>query len=179
MANQLSIKQAAFVAAYLGEANGNATEAARIAGYKGNDKTLQAIGSQNLSKLMITEAIDQAKAVILAKGIAVKQSRIDALNDRWERMKQVISERADDPNMKDIPGGTTGLLVHSTKAIGAGQSMQVIDEYNLDTGLLKEMREHEKQAAQELGEWVEKNEHGGIQGGPLRIEIIGIDTGDV
>jgi phage terminase small subunit len=31
--NRLTLKQAQFIAAYLGEANGNATEAARIAGY--------------------------------------------------------------------------------------------------------------------------------------------------
>ena len=34
MAQQLSLKREKFIAAYLGEANGNASEAARIAGYK-------------------------------------------------------------------------------------------------------------------------------------------------
>lgn len=156
MANQLSIKQAMFVSAYLGEAKGNATEAARMAGYKGNDVTLGAVGAENLKKPLIMTAIENARTAILEQGISVKQSRIDALNDRWERMKQVIVERAVDPNMQHVPGGKTGLLVHQQKAIGAGPSMQIIDEYNVDTGLLKEMREHEKQAAQEMGQWTEK-----------------------
>jgi hypothetical protein len=169
MTQGLNIKQTAFVAAYLGEANGNATEAARIAGYKGNNTTLAVVGAENIRKPYIAEAIEQAKAAILDKGIAVKQSRIDALNDRWALLKQLIRERADDPNMQDIPGGTTGLLVHNTKAIGAGRSMQVIDEYNLDTGLLKEMREHEKQAAQEVGDLVNRNEHTGPEGTALTI----------
>jgi hypothetical protein len=31
-----------------------------------------------------------------------------------------------------------------------------VAEYSIDTGLLKELRDHERQAAQELGQWAEK-----------------------
>ncbi len=54
---KLTEKQRRFVEAYLGEARGNATEAARIAGYKGNERTLQVVGSQNLSKPIVSDAI--------------------------------------------------------------------------------------------------------------------------
>jgi hypothetical protein len=47
---KLTPKQQAFVDAYLGDAQYNATEAARKAGYKGNYATLRAVGSENLTK---------------------------------------------------------------------------------------------------------------------------------
>lgn len=98
---------------------------------------------------------------IRLKGIAVLERRVQALQDRWERMQRVIGERSIDPEMLGVPGGSTGLLVHDVKSIGSGDSVQVVDLYKVDTGLLKELREHEKQAAQELGQWAEKVEHEG------------------
>jgi hypothetical protein len=94
-------------------------------------------------------------------------------------LQQVIQERAADPDMQHIPGGKTGLLVHTTKAIGAGRTQQLIDEYTLDAVLLREAREHEKQAAQEVGDWVEKNEQSGPNGGPVRVEVVGVASEDV
>lgn len=57
MADDLTGKQHAFILAYLGEAKFNATEAARRAGYKGNDVTLGQVGAENLKKPQIAEAI--------------------------------------------------------------------------------------------------------------------------
>lgn len=48
--NELTPKESLFINAYLGEARFNATEAARIAGYKGNDNTLGVVGFENLRK---------------------------------------------------------------------------------------------------------------------------------
>src|SRR5689334_8369672 len=53
--NSLSLKQKRFVEAYL--ATGNATEAARRAGYDTTDKALAVIGHENLRKLNIQRAI--------------------------------------------------------------------------------------------------------------------------
>lgn len=53
----LTDKQKAFVEEYL--ACWNATEAARRAGYQGNDNTLSTIGCQNLRKLNIAEKINE------------------------------------------------------------------------------------------------------------------------
>lgn len=55
----LTRKQSLFVEAYTGQARGNATEAARLAGYKGNQKTLEAVGRENLGKPRIREAIEK------------------------------------------------------------------------------------------------------------------------
>ena len=61
MARELSEKQRRFVQAYMGEAVGNATEAASIAGYKGNRRTLEAVVRQNLGNPRIKEMIEQAQ----------------------------------------------------------------------------------------------------------------------
>lgn len=57
MAKKLTEKQRRFVEAYMGRAQGNATEAARLAGYKGSDKTLRVVGSENLTKPYVFAAI--------------------------------------------------------------------------------------------------------------------------
>ena len=53
----LSLKQRMFIEAYVGVSAGNATDAARRAGYRGNDKTLEAVGRENLAKPRIAEAV--------------------------------------------------------------------------------------------------------------------------
>lgn len=55
----LTEKQRRFVEAYMGKARGNATEAARLAGYKGNRETLASVGKENLRKPQIREAIGE------------------------------------------------------------------------------------------------------------------------
>lgn len=56
----LTDKQLAFVYWYCSAAvNMNATEAARRAGYKGNDVTLGSVGQENLQKPLIRAAIDK------------------------------------------------------------------------------------------------------------------------
>jgi hypothetical protein len=93
---------------------------------------------------------------VVRRGIARRVRRVQALDDRWERMKAVIDARAADPSMQGVPGGRTGLLVRTAKSVGSGPSAREVEEYAVDTGLLRELREHEKQAAQELGQWVRK-----------------------
>src|SRR5262249_32874424 len=42
--------------------------------------------------------------------IARKVRRVKELDDRHQRLQQVIDERAADPEMQNVPGGKTGLL---------------------------------------------------------------------
>lgn len=51
----LTVKQQAFIDYY----DGNATEAASLAGYKGNRSTLRQVGAENLAKPYIWEAIQK------------------------------------------------------------------------------------------------------------------------
>jgi phage terminase small subunit len=54
---RLTLKQRRFCLAFVGEAAGNGTEAARVAGYKGNDVTLAAVAYENLRKPQIMDLI--------------------------------------------------------------------------------------------------------------------------
>lgn len=65
---RLTLKQQRFIEAYLGDAAGNATEAARQAGYRGNDKTLGVVGWENLNKPKISRAIAKRRAQLEAVG---------------------------------------------------------------------------------------------------------------
>ncbi len=56
---KLTLKQQLFINAYVGEARGNATEAARIAGYDGNAVTLSAVGYENLRKPQILDEVNR------------------------------------------------------------------------------------------------------------------------
>ncbi|SRR6266496_1246494 len=55
----LSLKQQKFVDAYLGEAAGNGTKAAQLAGYRGSQQTLKAVASENLTKPDIAKQIEK------------------------------------------------------------------------------------------------------------------------
>lgn len=109
--------------------------------------------------------------------IAHRNRRVRWLNDRVERMHSVIRDRAADPTMADVPGGPSGLMVRQVKVVGGGDQARVVEEYYVDTALLKELREHEKQAAQELGQWVEKKEVDGDLTLAVVEEIVDGDVG--
>ena len=84
---RLTAKQAAFIKWYCSSAvNMNGTEAARRAGYRGNDRTLAAISIQNLGKPMIREEVDRR----IAKATAAANVTIERV--LWEL--QVTYERA-------------------------------------------------------------------------------------
>jgi ParB-like chromosome segregation protein Spo0J len=118
----------------------------------------------------VEELVADFARAVRRRGIAVLERRVAALNDRWLRMQQVIEARAADPTMQVVPGGPTGLLVHTVKGVGRGEDFQLIDLYEVDTGLLNELRQHEKQAAQELGQWTERKEIGGDPEKPLVVK---------
>jgi hypothetical protein len=106
------------------------------------------------------ERVDELRATfraeIRAKGIAVVEQRVQAQNERWMKMMAVIEARAVDESMVGAGSGT-GLLVRKYKSIGSGESAQLMEEYEVDTGLLRELRELEKHTATELGQWNEKS----------------------
>ena len=100
----------------------------------------------------------KALEIALEYSIADLRQRIRSLDERWKKMRRIIAERAKDPVMEKAAGGRTGLLVHRRRVIGHGDNSLTVDEYGVDTGLLHELLETERQAAQELGEWVLKHE---------------------
>lgn len=129
---------------------------------------------------------------IKAKGIADRQNRVDSYNDLHARMMRVVEARSEEH--KDVPGGETGLLVRQAKLVkvysGSGdpdddedgetiysaKKDRIVYEYAVDTSLLKELREIKKQAAQDLGQWTEKQEHAGEI---LVRQYVGVDVDGV
>src|SRR5579864_2620072 len=63
----------------------------------------------------VQEHVEATRAAVKAEGIANRQNRVDALNDRWQRLQQVIEARAEEH--RDVPGGSTGLLVRQVKLV--------------------------------------------------------------
>jgi hypothetical protein len=101
--------------------------------------------------------LEEIRVEIRRRGIGVVERRVASLDDRWKRLLKVIEQRGASVEMKDVPGGETGLLVRKIKKIGSGEDSEIVNEYAVDTGLLSELREHEKQAAQELGQWINRS----------------------
>jgi hypothetical protein len=158
----LSDKQHAFVAAYLGKAERTATEAARQVGYK--QPHVQ--GPRLLANVSVAEAIEAWREEVKAEAITLQSYRIARLADIERKYVTLIEERAEDMD-GETAGGGTGLLVRQRKMLGGGEHGYEITEYAADTAVTKEIRETLKHAAQEIGDWAERQEHTGKDGGPL------------
>ena len=94
----------------------------------------------------VAELRAELSAGTIALEISSRNARVRALQDRWDRMRQVIDQRAASPDFAKVPGGTTGLLCRDLRC-------KDTPVYKVDTGLLAELRAHEQQAAQELSQW--------------------------
>lgn len=157
MAKKLTLKQQAFVDSFIGIAAGNATEAARLAGYKGNDVTLGAVGAENIKKPQIQKTIADHRAKLETRAIADLQRRVDGYDKRRGELLTIVAERSVSTDYTKIPGGRTGWLVRTVKQIGGGDHAERVEEYAFDAGLHRELRELEKQAAQDLGQWTDRS----------------------
>jgi phage terminase small subunit len=86
--------------------------------------------------------------------IKERAARIQGYNDRRQALYDVIAARARDLEHQDVPGAKTGLVAITFKMAGK----EKFKEAAIDVALLRELRELEKQAAIELGQWVEKSD---------------------
>ena len=80
----LRLKQRLFVEAYLGQAAGNGTEAARLAGYKGSQATLAQVGHENLRKPEISAAVERRveKSAMESDEVLSELSRVARMDPR-------------------------------------------------------------------------------------------------
>lgn len=113
--------------------------------------------------------VDEYNEKAMKKGIARRERRITVLNDLHEKSLTVIKERAEDPELQNIPGGKTGLITKMLKGIGKGEDFQVVEVYEVDTGIMKEIRAIQEQVTEELGQKVTKHEHSGPRGEPIAV----------
>jgi hypothetical protein len=131
----------------------SACKAYTLAGYS------QAGSRQSAAKLLTNPAIvlrvrelqETVSAAVIQAEICDRNARVAALQDRWDRMRKVILERAEAPEYLAAPGGTTGLMARDFRGKNADREI-----FKVDCGLLRELRAHEEQAAKELGQWQEQ-----------------------
>lgn len=100
---------------------------------------------------------------------ADRNRRIGALNNLAESMEQIIRERAEwyTKNDENAPGGRSGLIVRTRRAIGNGKVVEIIEEDQLDRALVSEYKDTLIHIAKERGEWSDKKELSGPGGAPL------------
>jgi len=101
---RLTTKQRAFVAAYLGTAAGNATKAAELAGYGGNEKSLAVTGSQLLRVphvILALERITAAPGVVLTRNerqafwsIVINSPKV-SMRDRLKASEMLAKSQGD------------------------------------------------------------------------------------
>lgn len=77
---KLTLKQEKFCIEYV-KNGGNATAAARDAGYKGNDNTLSSVGDENLRKPAIIDRLKELQAPEVRKDILSIEQRRKMLTD--------------------------------------------------------------------------------------------------
>ena len=159
LTHKLTSKQEAFVSAYVGPARMNATRAAIMAGY--SERTAKAIGSENLTKPDVQAAIQSWRNEVKRSAITDLDYRVNVLNDIETKLHDVLAARAASYGDSDVIGGDTGLVVRRYKMVGSGESAQLMEEYEVDTATIRELRSVHEQAAKELGQWTEKVEQSG------------------
>lgn len=114
MTNQFTGLQLAFIDAYVGEAKFNTTEAARIAGYKGNGTTLAVVGYENLRKPYIAKEI---KARLEARAMTSSE-----LLTRWGDQARIdVSGYYTTEGGFDIKGFTKDGYGHLIKTVRPGK----------------------------------------------------------
>ncbi len=105
---KLTAKQQLFCEFYIGAANGNATEAARMAGYQGSDETLRVTASRMLTKANISRMCKQrvnevalSADKVLSELTTIALSKVEETRDRLTALQllgkyhKLFSERID------------------------------------------------------------------------------------
>ena len=75
------------------------------------------------------------------------RERLAALEERWNALRQVILTRT--VEFADDPVGRTGYYTRTFKVEGSRSNPVLVEEYSLDTELLREMRALEQEMADE------------------------------
>jgi len=81
----------------------------------------------------------------------VREAWIRRYREFLRLLDQIRQERAADPAMANVPGGKTGFIVARKRAIGSGDAQRLVTKYEVDTDLLREYCELQKQLAIECG----------------------------
>jgi hypothetical protein len=119
-------------------------------------RTLYDWKSNPLFDAEVQEIGEQAGTLILRYAVAKLARRLSFMDERYLSMKAVIAARAKEH--RKVPGGKTGLLVRRLKMLGSGESATLVEEYEVDVGLLREIRELEREVARQVALVLDKVE---------------------
>ena len=122
MANGLTERQRRFVEAYVGKAEGNATEAARLAGYSGDDAQLAVRGSEAVRNRNIAAAIEEARKPRTRRAILTREQRQELLT---EFATDVTVEHRDRLKAIEVLGKMQGDFIERREVKHEGATVQV------------------------------------------------------
>ena len=109
----LTIKQKKFVAFLLGAARGNATLAARLSGYAGDDRQLGVQGSVNMHNEKIQRLIKERLAELVEPSLNALAAGLNATKRRAFLLKDGGIRYTDpEPDLRVITATASGILDH-------------------------------------------------------------------
>lgn len=118
----------------------------------------------------IKELFDTWCKQIRSKGIALKERRLLSYLEAYEAIQVIKADRAAEYAESGL-GGKSGYVVKEMKTV-AGEP---VAHFVFDRALMAEERELKKQLAIELGEFEQKLEVSGPDGGPIEMQLSGPD----
>lgn len=140
---KLTLKQKKFIAVY----EGNATEAARLAGYKGSDETLRQVGAENLTKPYITALIEGRLRKELNEMVATREMR----RKFWTQIMYDNKEKTMDRiRASELLGKCEGDFINRIEHSG-NFSLESLSDEELNQRL-RQLREKMKDVEKEEGE---------------------------
>jgi hypothetical protein len=100
-------------------------------------------------------ALEARRDEIQAMPLESRRAYTDELTTIEEDLWMLGNRRA--TPQEEIPPdeALTGLIVRERKAVGSGDTQEIVTQWRVDTATLREYRETLKQAAVEMGEWDE------------------------
>lgn len=127
--------------------------------------------------LRIQKILDDYAREVASLAIASRAHRLEVLNDLESRLLDVVESRASGP-ADPHTGMETGTVVKKERVTQTRTGGTIVEtEYQVDTGTISEIRALHKQAAQELGQWSEKQEVE-LSGGIERVYVLEDDEGN-
>ena len=143
-------------------AQGLATGLGNIAAYVAagfSPKGAAPSANRLLRKANVQARVKELKSAIAEEivqvAIGARNARLTGYQERHDLLRTLIKERQVDPCNQLAAGAKTGLMCRTVKSIGGGDNSREVEEFAVDVGLLRELRELEKQAAIEVGDWFE------------------------
>ena len=114
-------------------------------------RTLMRWEKQSAIQQKIDEHLRLSKQNFERQMIVERQMRIADMAVMLQKLKDIIWERAKTPEMRGVPGGSTGLM--RRRKVSFRKPHGPLFDYELDTGLLRESRRLLVAVAKALGQW--------------------------